>query len=306
MLALAGAVALLVLIAVTVAVLATDSEGGSGNPTTAASQGTSPSTTALPPGTSTSSSTHNNTLPSRPSGENSTVSGSTVSGSTASSTTTSASSPPTTPLKVVVIDPGHQARPNLNPEPIGPGSSRTKAKVSSGTSGVVSGIPESELNLALGLKLRDALEARGIKVIMTRTTQEVDISNRERARLANEAKADLFIRLHADGNADPDVHGIHTLYPANIPGWTNDIAAISKQAAELIQRELIKATGARDRGLDERSDLTGFNWSDVPVVLPEVGYMTNPTEDRLLATDAYRDKIVHGLVQGILLFLGMG
>jgi N-acetylmuramoyl-L-alanine amidase len=250
--------------------------GGSSSPTT--------TTTATP-------SSHSNTTTSRPS-------------------TTETSIPPTTSssvsAKVVVIDPGHQARPDLDLEPIGPGSDREKAKVSSGTSGVVTGIPESELNLAIGLKLRDALEAKGIKVVMTRTTQEVDLSNRERARIANEAKADLFIRIHADGNTDHTVHGIHTLYPASIPGWTDDIAAVSKKAAQLVQRELIKATGARDRGLNERSDLTGFNWSDVPVVLPEIGYMTNPTEDRLLATDSYRDKIVQGLVRAILEFLGMG
>jgi len=205
----------------------------------------------------------------------------------------------------VVIDPGHQAKPNLDPEPIGPGSTQTKAKVSSGTRGVVTGIPESELNLAIGLRLRKALEAHGIKVVMTRSTQDVDISNRERSEIANEARADLFIRIHADGNGNPEVNGIHTLYPASIRGWTDDIAARSKEAAVLVQRELIKATGARNRGLDERSDLTGFNWSDVPVVLPEIGYMTNPTEDRLLATDAYRDKIVHGLVEAILQFLGL-
>lgn len=226
--------------------------------------------------------------------------------STASTTTTIASTTTTkAPAKVVVIDPGHQSTANLEREPVGPGSATMKAKVSSGTSGVVTGIPESEFNLAVGLKLRDALEARGIKVIMTRTTQNVDISNSERAQMANKAKADLFVRIHADGNDDSSVNGIHTLYPASIEGWTDDIAAASKEAAAIFQRELIEATGARDLGLDPRSDLTGFNWSDVPVVLPELGYMTNATEDRLLATEAYRDKIVQGLARAIVEFLGL-
>ena len=104
--------------------------------------------------------------------------------------------------KVVVIDPGHQGGNSAQLEPVGPGSSTTKAKVSHGTSGVVTGTPESELVLAVGLKLRDALEARGIKVVMTRTSQDVDISNIQRAQIANEASADLFVRVHADGADD--------------------------------------------------------------------------------------------------------
>jgi N-acetylmuramoyl-L-alanine amidase len=205
--------------------------------------------------------------------------------------------------KIVVIDPGHQAKGDSSLEPIGPGSSQMKAKVSSGTAGVVTGIPESELNLVVGLKLRDTLEASGVKVIMTRTTQDVRISNIERVQIANAADADLFVRVHADGSANSSTHGIHVLYPASIEGWTDDIAAASKRAAQLMQQELIAATGAKDRGIDARSDMTGFNWSDVPAVIPEIGFMTNPDEDRLLATDSYRDKVVEGLARAILSFL---
>ncbi len=64
------------------------------------------------------------------------------------------------------------------------------------------------------------------------------------------------------------------------------------------------ATGATNRGLMVRSDMTGFNWSDVPVIIPEIGFMTNPAEDRLLATAAYQDKIVQGLTKGILAYSG--
>jgi N-acetylmuramoyl-L-alanine amidase len=206
---------------------------------------------------------------------------------------------------VVVIDPGHQAKANYDQEPIGPGSSKTKAKVSSGTRSVNTGSPESRLVLAVGLKLQAALEAHGIRVVMTRTVQDVDISNVERAKLANKAGADLFVRIHADGVADSSTHGILMLYPATITGWTDDIAVESKRAARLALDELIEATGAYNRGLSARSDLSGFNWSDVPVILPEIGLMTNTAEDRLLATDAYEDKIVQGLTGAILKFLGV-
>jgi N-acetylmuramoyl-L-alanine amidase len=177
--------------------------------------------------------------------------------------------------------------------------------VSSGTAGTVTGIPESELVLAVGLKLRDKLEAAGVKVVMTRTKQDVNISNIERAQIANEAGADLFVRVHADGSDNPDVHGIHVLYPASIEGWTDDIAAPSKKAAQLAQKELIAATGAKDRGIDARDDMTGFNWSDVPAIIPEIGFMTNPAEDKLLATGAYQDKIVKALARAILSYLGI-
>ncbi|MFH0916846.1 MAG: N-acetylmuramoyl-L-alanine amidase [bacterium] len=229
---------------------------------------------------------------------------------TAQATTTSASSATSTAGgqaagKVVVIDPGHQAHGDYSLEPIGPGSSEKKAKVSSGTSGVATGAPESKLVLAVGLKLRDALEARGVKVVMTRTTQDINISNIQRAQIANKAGADLFVRVHADGSDNAATAGIHVLYPVSINGWTDDIAAASKKAASLAQGELIAATGAKDRGIDARSDMTGFNWSDVPVILPEIGFMTNAAEDRLLATAAYQDKIVAGLTRAILSFLGV-
>ncbi|OFW62064.1 MAG: hypothetical protein A2133_09390 [Actinobacteria bacterium RBG_16_64_13] len=232
-----------------------------------------------------------------------TTSGATTSTSVLSTTSTSA---PHAGGLVVVIDPGHQAKGDSTLEPIGPGSTEKKAKVSSGTSGVITGTPESELVLAVSLKLRDSLAAQGIEVLMTRTTQDVTLSNVQRAQMANEAGADLFVRIHADGSTDAGTRGIHVLYPASIAGWTDDIAASSKKAATLALQELIAATGAKDRGLDARSDMTGFNWSDVPVILPEIGFMTNPDEDRSLATAAYQDKIVKGLTRAILRFLGVG
>ena len=214
---------------------------------------------------------------------------------------------PTSPVPghrdTVVIDPGHQGKGDSRPEPVGPGSSQTKPRVSSGTRGVATGIPESELVLAVSLKLRDALVAAGVDVVMTRTTQDVDLSNIQRAQIANQAGADLFVRIHADGHDDPATAGIHVLYPAVIGGWTDDIAAVSKKAAALAQHELIAATGAKDRGIDARSDMTGFNWSDVPVILPEIGFMTNAAEDRLLATPAYQDAIVGALARAIVQFL---
>lgn len=217
--------------------------------------------------------------------------------------TTAAPAAPAAPVAVVTIDPGHQARGNSNQEPIGPGSSTTKAKVSGGTSGTVTGTPEHELTLAVALELQRQLEARNVKVILTRTSADVDISNAERTQMANQAGSDLYIRIHADGAGSSSTRGIHVLYPAGGSSWTDDIAAESKRAAEIAQRHLIARTGARDLGTDPRSDITGFNWSDVPVILPEIGFMTNPDEDRLLATAEYRQKIAQALADATIEFV---
>lgn len=206
---------------------------------------------------------------------------------------------------VVVVDPGHDLRANLQTEPIGPGSATRKIKDGGGTHGVVTGLREADLNLRVALRLRSLLERAGVRVLMTRTrTAGTSIGNVARAGIANRAHAALFLRIHADGSPDPSTRGTHTLYPAFHRGWTDDVYARSKRAASLVQAELVRALGFPDRGLQERSDYTGFNWADVPAILVELGFMTNPTEDRLLATAAYEQRAAVGLCRGTLRFLG--
>ena len=206
---------------------------------------------------------------------------------------------------VVVIDPGHDLRGNPATEPIGPGSATRKIKDGGGTRGVVSRMTEAELNVRVALRLRPLLERAGVHVVMTRTKNAgASMGNIARARIANHAGAALFLRIHADGSSDRSVRGTHTLYPALRTGWTDDVYAASKRAARIVQSELIRALGFPDRGLHERADFTGFNWADVPVILVELGFMTNPTEDRLLATAAYQRRAAVGLCRGTLRFLG--
>jgi N-acetylmuramoyl-L-alanine amidase len=208
--------------------------------------------------------------------------------------------------EVVVIDPGHDERANLEREPIGPGSKETKIKDGGGTSGVVTRTPEAVVNLAIAKRLRTLLGRAGVDVVMTRTaTAGVSMGNIARARIANEAGAALFLRIHADGSTDHSIRGTHTLVPALRRGWTDDIYEESARAGRIVQDSLVRRLRSRDGGLTERSDLTGFNWSDVPTVLVEVGYLTNPGEDRLLGTDAYRRKAARGLCEGVLRYLGL-
>ena len=209
----------------------------------------------------------------------------------------------TTP--VVVVDPGHDLRANPATEPIGPGSSTRKILDGGGTSGVVTGIREAELNLAVALRVRALLHAAGVRVVMTRTTtSHTSMGNIARATIANRAHAALFLRIHADGSTDPGTAGTHTLYPALQKGWTDDIYTRSRRAARIVQAEVVRALGFPDRRLQEHTDFTGFNWSNVPVILVELGFMTNPTEDRLLATSRYRQRAAIGLCRGTLRYLG--
>ncbi len=206
---------------------------------------------------------------------------------------------------VVVIDAGHDLRGNSDTEPIGPGSSTRKIKDGGGTHGVVSGLTEAELNMRVAARLRPLLERAGVRVVMTRTeTGRTSMGNIARARIANRAGAGLFLRIHADGSTDPSARGSHTLYPALRTGWTDDVYAETKRAARIVQSELVRALRFPDRGLQERSDFTGFNWADVPVILVEMGFMTNRTDDRLLATAAYQRRAAIGLCRGTLRFLG--
>jgi N-acetylmuramoyl-L-alanine amidase len=205
--------------------------------------------------------------------------------------------PPPPPL--VCIDPGHARRPNLGTEPIGPGSSVRKVKDGGGAPG------EAAVVLAVSKRTRAMLRNRGFRVAMTRTTPDFTLpqgGNIARARFCNRRKAALMLRVHADGSSDPSTHGVSTLYPAWRRGWTSDIFRPSRRAARLVQRNVVRVTGAADRGLSRRSDLTGFNWANVPVVLVETGFMTNPTERRRLRTRAYRRKIARGLVRTAVFF----
>jgi N-acetylmuramoyl-L-alanine amidase len=202
---------------------------------------------------------------------------------------------------VVVIDAGHQAHGNYHHEPIAPGSRTVRDKVAGGTSGIVTHAPESRVNLQVALRLRDALTAAGITVVMVRTTQNVNIPNSARAKIANAAGADLFVRIHCDGAAK-SVHGILMLVPAN-NSWTGRIHATSERAGRAVLTAAVKATGARNRGISLRHDLSGFNWSHVPSICIEMGNMKNAAEDRRLSSVSYQNKMVAGMTDGVLAFL---
>lgn len=201
--------------------------------------------------------------------------------------------------KVIVIDPGHANRSNLEKEPIAPGSSQMKIKDGGGAEGVVTKTSEQSINLKVAFKLRDLLQSRGYTVVMTKTREDQSLGNVERAEIGNKANAALVIRIHADSADTSSAKGASMLVPAAINENTKAIYAASKNYGAAILNTMVNEVGMKNRGVIESSDMTGFNWSKVPVVLVEMGFLSNVEEDKLLSSQAYQDKLAKGLADGI-------
>lgn len=203
---------------------------------------------------------------------------------------------------VVCIDAGHQRTADLSLEPIGPGSTEMKEKVRGGATGVATRVPEYQRTLEVSMRLKEKLEAAGVKVVMVRTANEVNVANSERALIGNRAGAHLTVRVHFDSSNTQSVRGISTLYPAG-NAWCAPIEGKSRRAAELVENAACATTGAKNRGIFGRADMTGFNWSTVPTIIVEGGFMSNPEEDKLIGTPAYQDKLAQGIADGVLRYL---
>lgn len=201
--------------------------------------------------------------------------------------------------RTVCLDPGHQAKVDLGTEPIAPGSSVMKVKNPGGATGVKTGATEYALNLTVALKLRAALTARGYRVVMTRETNDANISNVGRAELANASGAQLFVRIHADSAVSSSVTGVTVLIPGSQYISDASLLSQSRRAGDCLLGGVVQSTGAKSRGLSVRNDMTGFNWCKIPMVLVEMGFLSNPGEDSLMNTPAYQDKLVYGFVSGI-------
>lgn len=201
--------------------------------------------------------------------------------------------------RTIVLDPGHSAVVAEGTDPLGPGSSEYKAADTSGTSGISTGIPEYQLTLTISQKLKQELENRGYKVLMTRETSDVPRSCTQRAAVANQAMADAFVRIHANGSEDSSAQGAMTICNTPENPYAADLYSKSRLLSDSIINRLCEAAGCENDGVWETDSMSGNNWSQVPVTIVEMGYMTNPQEDENMASEDYQNKIVQGICNGI-------
>lgn len=200
---------------------------------------------------------------------------------------------------LIVLDPGHSSQIPEGTEPIGPGSSEMKEADTVGTYGPASALHEYELTMRVSQKLRTELEKRGYEVHMTHLDTVQPISCVRRAEIANENAADAFLRIHANGAEDTSAHGAMTICITSSNPYHPELYSASKRLSETVLDSYCEGTGASREKVWETDTMTGNNWAEVPTTLIELGYMTNPDEDLMMAMDSYQKKMVLSIADGL-------
>ena len=203
--------------------------------------------------------------------------------------------------RIIVIDPGHQLKGSSALEPNGPDSEVMKAEVTWGATGVYTGQTEYELNLAVALLLRDELIRRGYSVVMIRETNNVSISNMERAEIANKYEAAAYVRIHANSWTDASMRGAMTICQSASNPYPTCAAHYlrSQRLSQLVLNEFCDQTGISKLNMREMDDMTGTNWSQVPTTILEMGFLSNKSDDTLMATDYFRQEAAIGVANGL-------
>lgn len=201
--------------------------------------------------------------------------------------------------KRIVIDPGKQANANMVMEPVGPDSSETKMGASDGFTGVMQGTSESELNLEYALMLKAELESRGYEVVLTRESNSVDLTNKARAEFANQADADILIRLQMNYSSNSELSGVMAITMTKQSPYNSQLYTESNVLATRLLQHLMLQTGASNHGIYETDEMTLINWSNIPVVAINLGYLSNESDESNLILDSYKIKVVDGLADGI-------
>ena len=175
---------------------------------------------------------------------------------------------------LIVIDAGHGGR--------DPGAIGTKVK-------------EKDIALKTSLMLEKYLKAEGFKVYMTRSRDEY-IGLYERADIANDLNADMFISIHANAATNSSASGLEVLY-------ASDGAKMGQGLADSIQKQLVSYLKGRDRGIVKRPNLVVLRETKMPSVLVEIGFVSNPIEQEKLMDPTYLDNAAKAILEGIKRFL---
>jgi len=199
----------------------------------------------------------------------------------------------------IALDPGQQKNQMTEGEPIGPGASETTAKMSYGATSTTTGKREYEWSMEFTLRLKEELIARGYEVVLTREDGNVEISNAERALMAGESGAELYLSIQADAASNKDAKGIYAQIPSQSNEFVGNLHDDSKRLAKEIQKNLIAETGTKDRGVQEIDKVAAINYSKVPVAVLQLGFMSNVEEDTNLWSAEYQDKMIKAICDGI-------
>lgn len=203
---------------------------------------------------------------------------------------------------IIAIDAGHQEKNNTKQEPIGPGAEETKEKVTSGTKGVVTGLHEYELTLEVAKMVEEQLKEEGYEVFMVRESNDLNMGNKERTQMASDAGAEILIHLHANGSKVSSTNGAMTVCVTKESPYAKKIYEDSRELADAIISQYVDYTGAKNKGVWETDLMMGLNWSSIPAINLEMGFMSNPEEDKKMADSAYQEKMAQGIVAGINLY----
>lgn len=200
---------------------------------------------------------------------------------------------------VIVLDPGHASQVPGTMEPVGPGSAEMKEADTVGTFGPSSGLHEYDLTMDVTQKLRNELEERGYEVKLTHHDTFNPISCVERAAVANENKADAFIRIHANGSENTEANGAMTICITEENPYHPELYSASVRLSEILLDTYCEQTGANREYVWETDTMTGNNWAEVPTSLIELGYMTNPDEDLKMNQDSYQKVMCNAIADAL-------
>lgn len=208
--------------------------------------------------------------------------------------------------RIVVLDAGHQGKENAGKEPAGPDSSAMRQKMPAGAVGTSLGLKESDVTLAIAKKAERILSERGYQVIMARKSNDVNVSCSERAELANQNGAGALIHIHAHSQESAAVSGVLATCQSSQNPYNSSLSGRSYSLSRSVSENVSQAAGANNRGVQQTDTLSEINWSQVPVTVLEVGFLSNRQEELLLSQDEYQERIALGIANGIDQFFASG